>query len=130
MHGQVGVQDQRAQLAPSGRGKRPPTDEESIGANSDHRSLEEKRRSMTWAQRLKRVFNIDVSTCVHCGGALRIVASIEEPTAIRVMLAHVEKHGALQKAHYRPAKRNARCGRATPRRPRRRRRNQKDNAEQ
>jgi len=71
----------RAQLTPSGRGKRPPTDEELTGANSDHRSLEEKRRSMTWAQRLKRVFNIDVSTCGHCGGTLRIVASIEEPTA-------------------------------------------------
>jgi len=37
----------REQLTPSGRGKRPPTDEESTGANSDHRSLDEKRRSMT-----------------------------------------------------------------------------------
>jgi len=44
--------------------------------------------------------NIDVSTCVHCGGALRIVTSIEEPTAIR---AHVAKHGAREKAHYRAA---------------------------
>jgi len=26
---------------------------------------------------------IDVITCVHCGDAVRIVASIEEPTAIR-----------------------------------------------
>jgi len=95
----------RAQLTPSGRGKRPPTDEELTGANSDHRSPDEKRRSMTWAQRLKRVFNIDVSTCGHCGGTLRIVASIEEPTAIRAILAHFEKHGALEKAHYRPAPR-------------------------
>ena len=54
---------------------------------------------MTWAQRLKRVFGIDVSTCVHCGGAVRIVASIEEPTAI---LAHFAKHDALAEAHYRP----------------------------
>ena len=56
---------------------------------------------MTWAQRLKRVFGIDVSTCVHCGGAVRIVASIEEPTAIRAILAHFEKHGVLDQAHYR-----------------------------
>ena len=56
---------------------------------------------MTWAQRLKRVFNIDVSTCGHCGGTVRIVASIEEPSAIRAILAHFEKHGA----HYRPAAR-------------------------
>ena len=60
---------------------------------------------MSWAQRLKRVFGIDVSTCVHCGGAVRIVASIEEPTAIRQILAHFEKHGALEQAHYRPAAR-------------------------
>jgi len=49
-----------------------------------------------------------VNTCVHCGGTLRIVASIEEPTAIRAIraiLAHFEKHRALVKAHYRPAPR-------------------------
>jgi len=60
---------------------------------------------MTWAQRLKRVFNIDVSTCGHCGGTVRIVASIEVPIAIRAILAHFAKHGALQKAHDRPAAR-------------------------
>jgi hypothetical protein len=37
---------------------------------------------MTWAKCLKRVFGIDITTCVHCGGAVRIVASIEEPIAI------------------------------------------------
>jgi len=62
-------------------------------------------RGRLWAKRLKRVFSIDLSSCVQCGGALRIVASIEEPTAIRAILAHFEKHGALQKARYRPAPR-------------------------
>ena len=95
----------RAQLTPSGRGKHPATDEESTGANSDHRSPDEKRRSMTWAQRLKRVFGIDVSTCGHCGGTLLIVASIEEPTTIRAILAHFAKHGVLEQADYRPAPR-------------------------
>lgn len=97
----------RAQLTPSGRGKRHATDAASVdvSANDEPRGPEEKRRSMTWAQRLKRVFTIDVTTCVHCGGAVRIVASIEEPTAIRAILAHFEKHGALERAHYRPATR-------------------------
>jgi len=103
----------RAQLTPSGRGKRPATDVASAGANIDDRSPIERRRAMTpdqvrgrlWAQRLKRVFNIDVSTCGHCGGTLRIVASIEEPTAIRAILAHFAKHGARENAHYRPAPR-------------------------
>ena len=46
-----------------------------------------------------------VTTCAHCGGAVRIVASIEDPKAIRAILAHFEKHGALEQAHYRPAPR-------------------------
>ena len=29
---------------------------------------------MTWAQRLKRVFNIDIETCPACGGAVRLIA--------------------------------------------------------
>ena len=57
---------------------------------------------MTWAQRLKRVFGIDVETCIHCGGKVKIVASVEEPNTIRAILAHFDKHGALENAHYRP----------------------------
>jgi hypothetical protein len=97
----------RAQLTPSGRGKRHATDAASVdvSANDEPRSPEEKRRSMTWAQRLKRAFNINVTTCVHCGGAVRIVASIEEPMVIRAILAHFEKHGAMEQVHYRPAAR-------------------------
>ena len=92
----------RAQLTPSGRGKKSATDAESTKASSDERTPDQRRRAMSWAQRLKRVFGIDVSTCVHCGGAVRIVASIEEPNAIRAILGHFEKHDALEEAHYRP----------------------------
>jgi hypothetical protein len=48
------------------------------------------------------VFGIEVSPCVHCGGAVRIVASIEDPAAIRAIVGHFESHGALEQAHYRP----------------------------
>ncbi|MBX3701372.1 MAG: transposase [Dokdonella sp.] len=97
----------RAQLTPSGRGKRPATDAApvEVSANEEPRGPEEQRRAMTWAQRLKRVFSIDVTPCVHCGGAVRIVASIEEPAVVRAILAHFEKHGAREAAHYRPAAR-------------------------
>ncbi|GHL00567.1 hypothetical protein ECZU20_54640 [Escherichia coli] len=54
-------------------------------ANDAPRSPEEKRRSMSWAQRLKRVFSIDVTACVHCGGTVRIVASIEEPALLQIV---------------------------------------------
>jgi len=96
----------RAQLTPSGRGKRLATDVASAGATIDDRSPIERRRAMTWAQRLKRVFGIDVKTCIHCGGSVRIVACIEEPKAIRAILDHFVKRGAMEPAHYRPAARS------------------------
>ena len=82
----------------SGRGKRSTTDAQPADgdADPDPRTTDERRRSMTWAQRLKRVFGIDATTCVHCGGAVRIIASVEEPPAIRVILAHFENNGALE----------------------------------
>ena len=46
---------------------------------------------MTWAKRLKRVFNIDIETCSKCGGEVRIIASIEDPEVIRKILAHLDE---------------------------------------
>jgi hypothetical protein len=34
---------------------------------------------MTWAQRLKRVFGIEIGQCKRFGGTLKIIASIEPP---------------------------------------------------
>ncbi len=45
---------------------------------------------MTWAQRLKRVFGIDIETCSACGGAVRIIACIEDPEVIEKILAHLD----------------------------------------
>jgi hypothetical protein len=38
--------------------------------------------AMSWAQRLKRVFGIDIETCERCGGAVEIITSIENPLVI------------------------------------------------
>ena len=46
---------------------------------------------MTWAQRLKRVFKIDIETCEHCGGAIKVIASIEDPVVIKTILAHLAR---------------------------------------
>ena len=42
---------------------------------------------MSWAQRLKRVFNIDISTCDVCGSAVKVIASIEDPVVIKQIQA-------------------------------------------
>ena len=54
----------------------------------------ERRAAMTWAQRLKRVFSIDVTVCEQCGGAVRVIACIEEPTVITRILSHLAQSGS------------------------------------
>jgi hypothetical protein len=54
----------------------------------------EHRASMTWAQRLKRVFQIEIETCSECGGEVRIIASIEDPAVIKQILAHLAEKAA------------------------------------
>lgn len=53
----------------------------------------QRRASMTWAQRLKRVFNIEIETCSACGGAMKVIACIEDPVVIKQILDHL-KHKA------------------------------------
>jgi len=40
------------------------------------------RKAMTWAMRLKRVFNIDITICRFCQGHLKVIACIEERQVI------------------------------------------------
>ena len=46
---------------------------------------------MSWAQRLKRVFGIDIAGCARCGGKLKVIASIEEPEVVAKILAHLQR---------------------------------------
>ena len=47
------------------------------------------RAPMTWAQRLKRVFNIDIETCSVCGGNMKVIACIDDPLVIKRILTHL-----------------------------------------
>ena len=38
---------------------------------------------------LKRVFDIDIENCPDCGGTLKIIAAIEDPSVIVRFLAHL-----------------------------------------
>ncbi|MFM1895755.1 MAG: hypothetical protein RLZZ385_829 [Pseudomonadota bacterium] len=50
---------------------------------------------MTWVQRLKRVFTIDIETCEKCKGPVRIIASVEDPAVIRQILEHLKSNRKL-----------------------------------
>lgn len=55
----------------------------------DHAQTPSKRYAMTWAQRLKRVFAVEIEKCEKCGGKLRVIASIEDPDVISKILTHL-----------------------------------------
>jgi len=44
---------------------------------------------MSWARRLKRVFDIDIHHCPNCGAALKIIAAIEDPPVIVKILTYL-----------------------------------------
>ena len=46
--------------------------------------------AITWAQRLKRVFQLDLRRC-ECGGALKVIASIEDAATIHRILEHPDR---------------------------------------
>jgi len=44
---------------------------------------------LSWACLLKRVFDIDIQHCPHCGGRLQIIAAIIDPAVITKTLTHL-----------------------------------------
>jgi hypothetical protein len=44
---------------------------------------------ISWARLLKRVFDIDIEHCPHCGGDMKIIAAILESSVITKILDHL-----------------------------------------
>ena len=61
--------------------------------NPAHRTARKPHASrpapMSWMQRLKRVFHIDIEHCGVCGATLRVIACIETPEVIERILTHL-----------------------------------------
>ncbi|MCC6206832.1 MAG: hypothetical protein IT488_01585 [Gammaproteobacteria bacterium] len=66
--------------------------------------------AMSWAQRLKRVFAIEIETCVGCQGRLRVIASIEEREVIARILVHRERSMDMPEPEHSPMASRARPG--------------------
>lgn len=60
-------------------------------ATESSADCEERRGKMSWAMRLKRVFNIDITICRHCQGSVRIIACIDDVQVINQILSHINK---------------------------------------
>ena len=61
------------------------------------------RAAMTWAQRLKRVFGIDIETSRECGGMVKVIACIEDAVVIQKILTHLQGNDASVPTNLLPA---------------------------
>ena len=65
--------------------------------------------AMSWAQRLKLIFDIDNETSEKCQGSVRIIACAEDPAAIKQILDHLAsketsaEQATLPSAGHRPS---------------------------
>tara|TARA_R110000868_G_scaffold130531_1_gene340230 strand:+ start:156 stop:659 length:504 start_codon:yes stop_codon:yes gene_type:complete len=79
----------RAQVTASQRGKNSPklVKQQECGSDKPYHA-----RGMSWAQRLKRVFNIDINECEKCQKHnVSIIACIINVHVIKKILAHLDK---------------------------------------
>jgi hypothetical protein len=82
----------RAAITPAGRGRGARHSDAAERAVPQH-------LAMSWMQRLKRVFAIEIETCRRCGGKLKVIASIEDPALIERILAHLEQRAESEQPH-------------------------------
>jgi hypothetical protein len=83
-------------LAPNARHRRlvVPAPARAPVSEGTERGATPTRAQMTWAQRLRRVVDIDVSRCARCGSPLRVLAAITDPGVIAAILTHLEARAA------------------------------------
>lgn len=92
----------RALVTPAKRGK---GNKAKAADETQDQTSAERQASMSWAQRLKHVFNIDVETCSECGGTVKVIACIEDPVIIKKILTHLETKAASSDFHHLPQSR-------------------------
>ena len=79
----------RAQVTASQRGKNSPR---LINEGNEQSNKAYHARGMSWAQRLKRVFNIDINECEKCQQHnVGVIACIIDSVVIQKILAHLDK---------------------------------------
>jgi hypothetical protein len=89
----------RALVTPAKRGK---GSKSRLAEGRDEKTPVQRYVAMTWAQRLKRVFNIDVETCRVCGGTAKVIACIEDPVVIKKILTYLEEKLPTRAVHLLP----------------------------
>jgi hypothetical protein len=56
-------------------------------------------RRLSWSELLKRVFQVDLTTCPDCGGTLKFIAAIMDPAVVEQILTHLGLSGVRPVFH-------------------------------
>jgi hypothetical protein len=59
-----------------------------VAAGPERATTKTGSRAWSWAALMERAFALDVLACPHCGGRLRLIATLHDP-AVRKILAHL-----------------------------------------
>jgi hypothetical protein len=71
----------------------------------DEKTPTECHAAMNWAQRLKRVFNIEIEICEKCQGPVKIIACVEDPVVIEKILKHLKEKAVTDNTAHTPPSR-------------------------
>ena len=71
----------------------------SLSDKTSHTEQKQSKQSYSigWAKMLKRVFDIDIQTCLKCGGQIKIISSIHNPQIIKKILTHIGENSTVLK---------------------------------
>ncbi len=62
---------------------------EKSASSCEHSTFSRRRRQM-WATLLKKVWDVDALKCPKCGGQMKVISFIEQPSVIRRILKHLD----------------------------------------
>ena len=80
----------RERVVAYGRGAHEPgPSAASPAAGPEGTGVKRSPRAWSWAALMHRAFGVDVLACPHCGGRLRLIATLHDPAVIRKLLASV-----------------------------------------
>jgi Putative transposase len=80
----------RARVVVYGRAAAEPTAARApMAVGAQRVTAKSRSRARSWAALMHRAFAIDVLACSHCGGRLRLMATLHDPALIRKLVGHL-----------------------------------------
>ena len=79
--------------APAGWRKTHPESEQKTSSFNTYEEVKFTQQKQAWAQLTAKVYEVDSLVCPKCGFDMKVVAVIQDPDEIRLILRHLVKIG-------------------------------------